>query len=216
MHNLVMSAWRVYQGEPLATRVHVVGRVLTCPFGPLIEQFPLSGTVLDVGCGHGLLINFLARDPSRSALRLYGIDHDAGKIERAHRTGLGKADFSTRTLPSLTDGNFDVLSIVDVLYTIKREDWDDFLAHCYRLLRPGGRLIVKEVVDRPRWKYWMIMAQETLSVRLIGITKGERPHIESPAVHRAAMTTAGFRVIEDQPLASTNWISHHLFVGHKA
>ncbi|MCK7513273.1 MAG: hypothetical protein MZV70_60750 [Desulfobacterales bacterium] len=48
-------------------------------------------------------------------------------------------------------------------------------------MRPGGRLIVKEVVDRPRWKYWAIMAQETLSVSLFGITKGDRPHFEAPA-----------------------------------
>jgi len=82
-------------------------------------------------------------------------------------------------------------------------------------LRPGGRLIVKEVVDRPRWKYWAIMAQETISVRLIRLTKGDRPQIESAGTYHAAMINAGFRIVEETPLTSANWISHYLFVGEK-
>jgi 2-polyprenyl-3-methyl-5-hydroxy-6-metoxy-1,4-benzoquinol methylase len=213
--NSLLTAWNAYKGEPLTTRAHAVVRALTCPFAPVIDCFPTSGAVLDVGCGHGLLINLLARDPSRRGLRLCGIDHDAVKIERARRTAPSGVDFSTRALKSFPDAAFDALSIVDVLYTVKRQVWGEILSGCFRVLRPGGRLIVKEVVDRPRWKYWAIMAQETLSVTLFGITKGERPHFEAPATYRAAITGVGFRIIEERPLASANWISHYLFVGLK-
>jgi 2-polyprenyl-3-methyl-5-hydroxy-6-metoxy-1,4-benzoquinol methylase len=213
--NSLLTAWNAYKGEPLTTRAHVVVRALTCPFAPLIDRFPTSGAVLDVGCGHGLLINLLARDPSRRGLRLWGIDHDAAKIERARRTAPSGVDFSTRALNSFPDAAFDALSIVDVLYTVKQQVWGEILSGCFRALRPGGRLIVKEVVDRPRWKYWAIMVQETLSVTLFGITKGERPHFEAPANYHAAIAGAGFSVIEERPLASANWISHYLFVGRK-
>ncbi len=197
--NSLLTAWKAYEGEPLTTRAHVVARALTCPFGPLIDRFPTKGAVLDVGCGHGLLINLLARDPSRCGLRLVGIDHDAAKIERARRTAPSGVDFSTRALNSFSEPAFDALSIVDVLYTVKRQVWGEILGGCFRALRPGGRLIVKEVVDRPRWKYWAIMAQETLSVSLFGITKGERPHFEAPATYRAAIVAAGFAMVEELP-----------------
>jgi 2-polyprenyl-3-methyl-5-hydroxy-6-metoxy-1,4-benzoquinol methylase len=211
----VRTAWKAYRGEGLPTRLHVVVRALTCPFGPLLDRFPCQGAVLDVGCGHGLLINLLSRDPSRHALKICGIDHDSAKIETARRTALPGVEFSTRGLDSFPEAAFDAVSIFDVLYTVRKDEWSQILEGCFRALRPGGLLIVKEVVDRPRWKYWAIMAQETLSVSLFGITKGDRPHFEAPATYRAAMVEAGFSIAEERPLSSANWISHHLFVGRK-
>jgi 2-polyprenyl-3-methyl-5-hydroxy-6-metoxy-1,4-benzoquinol methylase len=211
----VRAAWRAYRGEGLPTRLHVVVRALTCPFSPLLDRFPCKGAVLDVGCGHGLLINLLSRDPSRRALKICGIDHDSAKIERARRVALPGVEFSTRGLASFQEASFDAVSIFDVLYTVRKEVWSEILGGCSRVLRHGGLLIVKEVVDRPRWKYWAIMAQETLSVTLFGITKGDRPHFEAPEVYRAAIGDAGFSIAEERPLSSANWISHYLFVARK-
>ena len=214
-HDLIQIAWKLYRQEPPAVRLHVIGRVLTCPFAALIRHFPGEGAVLDIGCGRGLLLNFLAQDSAFAGLHLYGIDHDKAKIDSALHTGVGRVDFSTRDIESFADASFDVISIIDVLYAVRRSEWGTLLNHCFRLLRPRGRLLLKEVVDRPRWKYWAIMAQEALSVRVFGITRGDRPHFESPDGYRQAIVAAGFSVIEDRPLPTAAWISHYLFVGRK-
>jgi 2-polyprenyl-3-methyl-5-hydroxy-6-metoxy-1,4-benzoquinol methylase len=213
--NSVQAAWTTYAKEPTTTRLHAVVRALTCPFGPLLERFPAQGAALDVGCGHGLLINLLARDPSHAGLTLCGIDHDAVKIEQARRSAPAGVEFSTRVLADFPESAFDAVSVVDVLYTVRREVWDEILVGCLRVLRPGGRLVLKEVVDRPRWKYWAIMAQETLSVTVFGITKGERPHFESPEDYCRAVVQAGFTLLETLPLSSATWISHYLVVAQK-
>jgi 2-polyprenyl-6-hydroxyphenyl methylase/3-demethylubiquinone-9 3-methyltransferase len=70
------------------------------------------------------------------------------------------------------DGEFDSVVVIDVLYLVARDDWPRFLAGCRQRLRPGGRLLLKEVDVRPRWKFLRCVAQETLSVRLLGITLG--------------------------------------------
>jgi len=213
--NSVAAAWSIYRGSGLATRLHVALRALTCPFGPLMDRFPTSGAVLDVGCGRGLLINLLASDPSRSALRLLGIDHDARKIRTARRTAKSGGAFSTVSLTAVPEAAFDAVSIFDVLYAVRREVWGDILSGCYRALRPGGLLLVKEVIDRPRWKYRAILAQEALSVTVFGITRGDRPHFEPAATYRKAIVDAGFGMVEERPLPSPMWISHYLFVGCK-
>jgi SAM-dependent methyltransferase len=214
--NSVRTAWKAYEGEGLPARLHVVVRALTCPFQPLMDRFPTTGALLDVGCGHGLLINLLARDPPRRALKIYGIDHDPAKIESARRTASPGVVFSTADLGLFPESVFDAVSIVDVLYTVRKDAWHAILQGCLRVLRPGGRLIVKEVVDRPRWKHWAIMAQEALSVRVFGITRGDRPHFESPEGYRQAIVAAGFSVIEERPLPTATWISHYLIVARKS
>ncbi|OQX05020.1 MAG: hypothetical protein BWK76_28010 [Desulfobulbaceae bacterium A2] len=209
------TSWQAYKGQPTATRLHVAVRVLTCPFAGLIAHFPKTGKVLDVGCGHGLLINLLARDPDRQGLRLHGIDHDADKIAIARNSAPAGVDFSTRTLAGVDEVSCDIVTLVDVLYTINSALWPVILAGCYRVLRPGGLLILKEVVDRPRWKYWAIMAQEVLAVRVFSITKGEAPHFESTACYCRSLTQAGFRVEQAAPLPAGNWVSHYLFMAKK-
>ncbi len=213
--NSVFTAWKAYKGERLSTRLHVIVRVLTCPFGALMDRFPPEGSVLDVGCGHGLLVNLLSRDPAHRELRLTGIDHDSAKIEAARRSALPGVVFSTEPIDSFPESAFDVISIVDVLYTVKTDLWTSILSGCFRALRPGGTLIVKEVVNRPRWKYWVIMAQESLSVRVFHITKGDPPHFEPPEDYREAIEQAGFSIVEASPLNSYDWISHYLFVAGK-
>lgn len=215
MHNL-RTAWKAFEGAGLPTRLHVLARVLTCPFTALMERFPRAGMLLDVGCGHGLLVQLLAAQPSHRGLKMQGIDHDAVKIATARRMTRPGVDFSTDDLSLLPEAAFDAVALVDVLYTVRKAAWSQVLKGCARVLKPGGRLIVKEVVDRPRWKYCAIMAQEALSVRVFGITKGDRPHFESADRYREAIAAAGFELVEERPLRSVSWISHYLFVGLKA
>ena len=213
--NLLRTVWRLYRRQSPAVRAHVMIRALTCPVGSLLSYFPNQGKVLDVGCGHGLLIHLLSADPGRRNLVLHGIDHDSAKIRMAQGMARPGVHFSDAALGALAETSYDAVAIVDVLYTVNQRIWPAILSGCLRVLRPGGRLIVKEVIDRPRWKYRAILAQELLSVKVLGITKGARPHFESADTYRRAVERAGFRMVAQRPLASKTWVSHYLFVASK-
>lgn len=106
--------------------------------------------ILDVGCGNGALLLQLGRRVSHGV----GVDASAGMIARARRraAGAGNLHFVQVTSPALPfpDGSFDV---VTSLLSFRYLDWDPVMAEIRRVLRPGGRLLIVDMVTVPvRWR----------------------------------------------------------------
>jgi 2-polyprenyl-6-hydroxyphenyl methylase/3-demethylubiquinone-9 3-methyltransferase len=206
---------KVYMDEGLLTKIHLIGRLIICPFLALKPYFPQDGDVLDVGCGYGLLFHLLD-DSSCCRGRLFvGIDHDNKKIKIAERHKSPSMKFYNMALRDISSASFTIISIVDVLYAIDLDYWDGFLKDCFRILRPGGRIIIKEVIDRPRWKYWLSMAQERLVTDVLNITKGCRAHFESEKTYTDKLQKAGFKVGDMKAIGGPNHYSHYLFICDK-
>ncbi|MFG2905870.1 methyltransferase [Kitasatospora sp. NPDC048286] len=109
-------------------------------------DFPDTGTVVDVGGGHGgLLLEVLRRNPG-----LEGVLYDRAHVLAGHRLD-GDKEVAGRW--STAEGDFftgvpggDVLLLKRITH-----DWDDdqcvtLLGHCRRALRPGGRVLVLDAV----------------------------------------------------------------------
>ncbi|MFB6817914.1 methyltransferase [Streptomyces sp. NPDC056347] len=111
-------------------------------------EFPPTGTVVDVGGGHGgLLLEVLRQRPG-----LRGILHDQAHVLTGHR--LGHEDITDRW--SLSEGDFFSSVPSGDLYLLKRilHDWNDeqsatILRNCRRAMTPGGRVLVVDAVVPP-------------------------------------------------------------------
>jgi 2-polyprenyl-6-hydroxyphenyl methylase/3-demethylubiquinone-9 3-methyltransferase len=167
-----VEALALYRGLPASVRLHARIRSWTCPLPRVVERAPREGRLLEVGCGHGLFANAAAL--SRPGLDVLGVDPDPGKIRWAQATVGSRPNvrFRTALLAEVDERGFDAVAAVDVLYLVPRAEWASFLAGLRDRLRPGGRLLLKDVEPRPRWKFYRCLAQETVSVRLLGITHG--------------------------------------------
>lgn len=136
-----------------------------CPFEEIEKHVPKEGRIIDVGCGYGLLANFLAlRSSKRDVI---GIDLSVGRVRVAQKT----TDSRTRIRFKLMDaldlrlGEYDTAVMSDFLHHIDCKAQEELLARCYRELPTGSFLIIQEVDDRPRWKYWFaIMSDKILNV----------------------------------------------------
>lgn len=102
--------------------------------------------VLDVGCGNGAMLGALA---PRLALGV-GVDASSGMIARASHRQRAHRHLSFEVIegPELPfeDASFDaVVSFLSFRYL----DWDPMVRSMARVLRPGGRLVIVDMVDKP-------------------------------------------------------------------
>lgn len=109
----------------------------------LDARVPQGARVLDLGCGTGALLRAL-RPRLREGI---GVDASPAMLDRA-RAHEPEQRWHTVDGPALPleDHSVDVLSS---LLSWRYLDWDPLLAEIVRVLRPGGRLLVVDMVARP-------------------------------------------------------------------
>lgn len=212
-HDLVRRTLALYRTSPLTERIFVQIRAALSDL-PFVERHaPRSGTMLDIGCGHGLLTNMLALgSPDRDVL---GIDIDPAKVAAAQRTVQGRANIHFE----VTDGNIDsigpfrAITVADVFYLLPEDAQRRLIGDCYQLLEPGGLFLWKSQVRSPRWKYAITYGQEWLMTRL-GPTAGQVLCFLDSETSRSALREAGF-VASELPMRSWRPYTDVLFIGVK-
>lgn len=110
------------------------GRRLDAEF--LAQYLPASstGTLLDVGCGHGATL----ADMHRLGWEVQGVDPDAQAVEAARGRGFQVA-LGTVYSADLPSGHFDAITMSQVIEHVHRPI--EMLRRCRELLAPGGVLV---------------------------------------------------------------------------
>lgn len=158
----------------------------------------LTGSVLDVGAGTGVNLQYL-----RAAEKVVAAEPDAAMRRKLERrvpeapVPVEVSDAPAQSLP-FADGRFDAVLFTLVLCTVPQPD--RALAEARRVLAPGGRLIVLEHVrGTGRLARW----QDRITPLWRRCAAGCHPNRDT----RAAVERAGFawtEVADFQPMPS--WI----------
>ncbi len=110
----------------------------------LDARVPAGARVLDVGCGTGSLLRALQ---PRLAEGL-GVDASGAMIGHARRRGGAGLRFEVVDGPRIPAPD-DAFDVVTSLLSWRYLDWDPLLLELLRVLRPGGRMLVVDMVARP-------------------------------------------------------------------
>jgi len=95
----------------------------------------IKGKLLDVGCGSGEFINYM----NRSSWETIGIDFDEKAVSAARSKGLN-VKLGNLNEQKFPNNNFDAITIAHVIEHIY--DPVVLLKECFRILKPGGKLII--------------------------------------------------------------------------
>jgi ubiquinone/menaquinone biosynthesis C-methylase UbiE len=102
--------------------------------------------VLDIGAGNGALLCQFGARLGQSA----GVDRSTAMINLAkqHAAALGNLEFHAISGPTLpfADASFDV---VVSLLSFRYLDWDPMMNEIRRVLAPGGRILIVDMVTVP-------------------------------------------------------------------
>jgi SAM-dependent methyltransferase len=150
--------YAIYAKAPFTQRLLASARHLICPTWRIVPWIPDGATTLDVGCGKGSLLFELAMAGKiGSGL---GCDIDGKSIAIAC-SALSFLPENTRRLlrfvridshDELPDGEFNCVSMVDVLHHVPPAFQKEFFYNAAGRVKNGGRLIYKDMVDRPWWQ----------------------------------------------------------------
>ena len=152
-----MNVVSYYRDATLFTRALVAARPLICPLDPILAWVPAAASVLEIGCGVGLLSLNLAvlRRPSR----ICAFDINANSISIATFAAKRVADVSDVPLTFYTARDFaewpadvfDVVCMVDVAHHVPRELQQDLFQAAAARVREGGLFLYKDMATTPWW-----------------------------------------------------------------
>lgn len=101
--------------------------------------------ILDVGCSIGW---FCGVAVDLKAKEVWGIDPNKGQIETARKQNIG-AKFKVASAGKLPFGSkkFDLVTLLDVIEHIPKNTEPQTLKEIYRVLKPGGKLLISTPND---------------------------------------------------------------------
>jgi 2-polyprenyl-3-methyl-5-hydroxy-6-metoxy-1,4-benzoquinol methylase len=138
-------------------RLKIRFRPYVCPFNLLLPHVERGLSYYDIGCGSGMFLRILAE--YKSPLALGGVEVSSRLVNNAefvlNQTGLPVAlsVYDGIEIPHEI-GNYEWVFLIDVLHHIPRDRQFHFLANLHTRLKPGQRLLIKDIDAASPLVYW--------------------------------------------------------------
>jgi len=192
-----ITAWEFargkLRGDPIY-RAALVGGLL-----------PSGGTLVDVGCGQGLMLALLAEARSTFTSGAWPaslpppprFDHMVGveirpRVAASARAALGAdAEIVQGDAPTRKIAGVRAVLLFDVLHLMSREEQDAMLAAMALTLDREGVMLVREADAAAGWRFLSVRIGNTLKALAVGV-RGQRFHFRTRAEWLACFARHGF------------------------
>jgi cyclopropane fatty-acyl-phospholipid synthase-like methyltransferase len=123
--------------------------------------------LLDIGCGRGELVIYHALEGGKSTGIDFSLDAITLAREKADQLG-AECKFINQSFEEIDESiSYDKIISLDFIEHISAEEGKLFFRKCYKILNPGGRLVIYTFPNTIRRKYGYKL------IRLLGFLKGK-------------------------------------------
>lgn len=151
--------WNLYSHSPRLIRTLAALRTFTCPMQALLAEVPTQSTIFDIGCGSGLFLSLLIAN--HQIIKAVGCDPNALALNNA-KTVMNQLVatgekvtvelFEAEDPQHWPNNSFSVVSLIDVMHHISPQKQRTIFEAAAQRVEPGGRLIYKDIGERPLWQ----------------------------------------------------------------
>lgn len=131
-----------------------MARTIRIQFGPHLPT-DRSARILDAGAGVGLMVRGMQELGYRN---VEGVDISAEQVRQARAMGIPVVEDDALAYMAGRPGSFDLISAIDLVEHLTRDECVAFLSAAREALRPGGRIVVRTInangifAGRSRWR----------------------------------------------------------------
>ena len=203
----------LYKGDGFAA-IFAKIRFWDAPYRELEKVVPKKGKILDLGCGDGIFINYLAiTGPKR---KLMGIEINKDRLKVANK-GLENTRFVVGDLLKESFPKVDAITMIHLLHHLpSRKSQEELIKKVSKNMRTGGKLIIAEVSEKPFLKYLLSWVVDAFAVPILfeGRLFSGNFFYRKDREWKNLLIEHGFKV-RFRPLHKGKPFSHSLFIATK-
>jgi len=179
-------------------------RSLILPIKKIDQVIPISGDILDIGCGSGSATIFFAL--SGPLRQITGSDIDSNNIIQAQKItrNIKNIKFISQSLYS-PNAMYDAVVAIDLLHHLSPSNLNYFFDNIKQIIKPGGLLIIKEMNTSPKYKFIINLIHDKIIYNKLPTTYLSADDL------RQTLTNLNFQTIDIQDISNI-FYAHYLCV----
>lgn len=123
------------------------------PYKEVEKLIPMNGTVVDLGCGEGILTNYIGLVSKHR--KVIGIEIDKKRIKIADH-GISNVSFMNVDITKADLPQSDVIICFQLLHHLKSHRvQEELIANCIKNLNKGGKILIVEIRIDYTLRYWL-------------------------------------------------------------
>lgn len=138
----------------IKSKTYVLLRYILLPFKCIEPYLPKKGFIVDLGSGYGSYdIYFALRESKR---KIVGLELIKSRVNIAKQASKGIKNVNFKPQDFTKDSKIksaDAICMLDFIHHIPYPTQEVILRECFKKLKKNGLLIIKDIAEKPRWKF---------------------------------------------------------------